>query len=74
VGGVRGLTRCYRVSKVMSREMGNLVVKVNVKKNIEEGPMMANTELLEAYVSSGKANSVSDKANQITRVSQMCSS
>jgi hypothetical protein len=31
--------------------------------------MMANTELLKAWVSSGKANLVSDKANQITRVS-----
>jgi hypothetical protein len=54
----------------MSGEMGNLVVKVDV----EEGPMMANTELLEAWISSGKANSVSGKANQVTRVSQMCSS
>jgi hypothetical protein len=34
--------------------------------------MMANTEVLEAWVSSGKANSVSGKANQVTRVSQMC--
>jgi hypothetical protein len=24
---------------------GNLVVKVNVKKNVEEGPMMASVEL-----------------------------
>jgi hypothetical protein len=32
----------------MSREMGNLVVKVDVNDNVEEGPMMANTELLEA--------------------------
>jgi hypothetical protein len=54
----------------MSGEMGNLVVKVDV----EEGPMMANTELLEAWISSGKANSISGKANQVTRVSQMCSS
>jgi hypothetical protein len=29
------------------------VMKVNVKENVEEGPMMANTELLEAWVSSG---------------------
>jgi hypothetical protein len=36
----------------MSGEMGNLVVKVNVKKNVEEGPMMASAELLEAWVSS----------------------
>jgi hypothetical protein len=47
----------------MSREMGNLVVKVDVKENVEEGLMMANTELLEAWISSGKANSLSDKAN-----------
>jgi hypothetical protein len=52
--------------------MGNSVVKVDVKENVEEGPMMANTELLEAWVSSAKANSVSGKANQVTRVSQMC--
>jgi hypothetical protein len=32
----------------MSGEMGNLVVKVNVKKNVEEGPMMTSAELLEA--------------------------
>jgi hypothetical protein len=31
----------------MSGEMGNLVVKVDVKENVEEGPIMANTELLE---------------------------
>jgi hypothetical protein len=36
--------------------------------------MMANTGLLEAWVSLSKANSVSDKANQVTRVSQTCSS
>jgi hypothetical protein len=30
--------------------------------------MLANTELLEAWVSSGKANLVSGKANQVTRV------
>jgi hypothetical protein len=34
--------------------------------------MMANIELLEAWVGSGKANSVSCKANQVTRVSQTC--
>jgi hypothetical protein len=66
------LTRHYRVTQVMSGEMGNLVIKVNVKENVKNGPMMANTELLEAWVSSGKANSVSGKANQVTRVSQMC--
>jgi hypothetical protein len=54
-GWVKRLTRHYRVTRVMSGEMGNLVVKVNVKENVEEGPMMANTELLEAWVSSGKA-------------------
>jgi hypothetical protein len=31
----------------MSGEMGHLVVKVDVKENVEEGPIMANTELLE---------------------------
>jgi hypothetical protein len=50
------------------------VVKVDVNENMEEGPMMANTELPEAWVSSGKANLISDKANQVTRVSQTCSS
>jgi hypothetical protein len=53
----------------MSRETGDLLMKVDVKENVEEGPMMANTELLEAWISSGKANSVSGKANQVTRVS-----
>jgi hypothetical protein len=48
------------------------VVKVNVKENVDEGPMMANTELLEAWISSGRANLVSGKANQVTRVSQTC--
>jgi hypothetical protein len=37
---------------------------------VEEGPMMANTELREGWISSGKANSVSGKANQVTRVFQ----
>jgi hypothetical protein len=50
----------------MSGETGNLVVKIDVKENVEEGPMMANTELFQAWISSGKANSVSGKANQIT--------
>jgi hypothetical protein len=58
----------------MSGEMGNLVVEIDVKENVEEGPMMANTELLEAWISSGKANSVSGRANQVTRASQICSS
>jgi hypothetical protein len=49
----------------MSRETGNLVVKVNVKKNVEEGSMMASAELLEAWVSSGKADSISDKINGV---------
>jgi hypothetical protein len=49
----------------MSGETGNLVVKVNVKKDVEEGLMMASAELLEAWVSSGKADSVSDKANGV---------
>jgi hypothetical protein len=50
----------------MSGETGNLVVKIDVKENVEEGPMMANTELLQAWISSDKENSVSGKANQIT--------
>jgi hypothetical protein len=58
----------------MSGEMGNLVVKVDLKENMEEGSMIANTELLEAWVSSDKENLVSGKANQVTRVSQTCSS
>jgi hypothetical protein len=49
----------------MSGETGNLVVKVNLKKDVEEGLMMASAELLEAWVSSGKADSVSDKANGV---------
>jgi hypothetical protein len=52
----------------MSGEMGNLVVKLDVKENMKERPMIANTELLEAWVSSGKANSVSGKANGVIRV------
>jgi hypothetical protein len=48
--GVRTLTRRYRVTRVMSGEMGNFLEKVNMKENVEEGPMMANTELLEAWV------------------------
>jgi uncharacterized protein YidB (DUF937 family) len=58
----------------MSGETGNLVMKVDVKGNVDEGLMMANTELLETWISSGKANSVSGKANQVTLVSQTCSS
>jgi hypothetical protein len=34
LGGVRQLTRRYRVTWVMSEEMGNLVVKVDMKKNV----------------------------------------
>jgi hypothetical protein len=52
----------------MSGEMGNLVVKVNMKKTVEEGPMMASAKLLEAWVSLGKADSVSDRANGVIRV------
>jgi hypothetical protein len=52
----------------MSGETGNFVVKVNVKKSVEEGLMMASAELLEAWVSSGKVDSVSDKANRVIRV------
>jgi hypothetical protein len=71
-GGVRRLTRHYRVTRVMSGEMGKLVVKVDVKENVEEGPMMTNTGLLEAWVSLSKANSVFGKANQVTQVSPTC--
>jgi hypothetical protein len=56
----------------MSEETGNLVAKVNMKENVGEGLMMASTDLLEAWVSSGKVNSVSGMANQVTQVSQMC--
>jgi hypothetical protein len=52
----------------MSEETGNLVVKVDMKENEEEGLMMVNIEVLEAWVSSGKANSVSAKANGVIRV------
>jgi hypothetical protein len=56
------------VTRVTSGEMGSLVVKVSVKKNVEEGPMMASVELLEAWVSSSKSDLVSDKANAVIRV------
>jgi hypothetical protein len=36
---------------------------VGVKGNVAEGLMMANTELLEVWLSLGKANSISGKAN-----------
>jgi hypothetical protein len=49
----------------MPGEMGNLVVEVNVKKNVEEGPTMASAELLEAWVNSSMVDSVSDKANGV---------
>jgi hypothetical protein len=52
-----------RVTWAMLGETSKLVVKADVKENVEEGLMMANTELLEAWVSSGKDNSVSGKAN-----------
>jgi hypothetical protein len=48
--------------------MDNLVVKVDVKETMEEGPMMVNSELLEAWVSSGKADSVTRKENRVSRV------
>jgi hypothetical protein len=57
----------------MSGETGNLVVKVNVKKYVEEGPAMASAELLEAWVSSGKVDSVSDKANGVIWVASRLS-
>jgi hypothetical protein len=47
----------------MTGETGKLVVKVNMKENVEEGPMMANTELLRAWISSDKANSVFGEEN-----------
>jgi hypothetical protein len=56
----------------MSGETGNFIVKVDMKENVEEGPMMANSELLGDWISSGKTNSVFDNANQVTRVSQTC--
>jgi hypothetical protein len=62
---IRRLTRCYCVTRVMSGGTGNLVVNFNVKKNVEEGLMMVSAELLEAWVRSGKAYSVSDKANGV---------
>jgi hypothetical protein len=49
----------------MSGETSNLVVKVNVKKYVEEGPAMASAELLDAWISSNKVDSVSDKANGV---------
>jgi hypothetical protein len=58
----------------MSGETSNLVVEIGVKENVEEKSMMANIELLEACISSGKANSVSDRVNQVTWVSQTFSS
>jgi hypothetical protein len=57
----------------MSGGMGNLVVKVNVKKNVEERPIMASAKLLEAWISSSKADSVSDKANVVIRVASRLS-
>jgi hypothetical protein len=45
-----------------------------MKANVEEGSMMPNTELLEAWISSGKANPVSGRVDQVTRVSRTCSS
>jgi hypothetical protein len=35
----------------MSGETDNLVVNVNMKESVEEGPMMASIELFEAWVS-----------------------
>jgi hypothetical protein len=52
----------------MSGGTDNLVVKVNVKKNVEEGAMTARAELLEAWVSSSKIDSVSNKVNGVIRV------
>jgi hypothetical protein len=52
----------------MSGETSNLVVKLDMKENVEKGPMMTNTGLREAWVSLGKADSVSSKANRVSRV------
>jgi hypothetical protein len=49
----------------MSGGTGNVVVRVNMKKNVEEGSIMASVKLPEPWVSSGKADSVSDKANGV---------
>jgi hypothetical protein len=57
----------------MSGGMGNLVVKVNVKKNVEERPIMASAKFLEAWISSSKADSVSDKENVVIRVASRLS-
>jgi hypothetical protein len=52
----------------MSGEIGDLVEKVNAKKSVEEGLIMASNELPEACVSSGMVDSVSGKANRVIRV------
>jgi hypothetical protein len=52
----------------MSGEASNLVAKGNMKENVEEEPMMANTELLKAWVSSGKVVSILGKENGVIRV------
>jgi hypothetical protein len=52
----------------MSGVTGNLVVKVIVKKSVVEGPMMASTELLEAWVSSGKADGVIRVASRLSEL------
>jgi hypothetical protein len=39
-----------------------------MRENVEEGPMMVNIGLLEAWVSSGMVDSVSGKANGVIRV------
>jgi hypothetical protein len=52
----------------MSGETGNLVVKVNMKKYVEEGPMIACAKLFEAWVSLGQVDLVSDKTNGVIRV------
>jgi hypothetical protein len=33
---VTRLSRCYHVTRVMLGEMGNLVIKVDMKENVEE--------------------------------------
>jgi hypothetical protein len=49
----------------MSGGMGNSVEKVNVKKDVDEGPIMASDDLLKPWVSLSEADSVSDKANGV---------
>jgi hypothetical protein len=73
-GGVKEASLTISCNSGNVGRNSNSVVMVDVKENVGQGLMMSNTKLLEAWVSSGKANLVSGKANLVTRVSQMCSS